>query len=222
MKSAAHARAFVCFEPMSDPIFQLTQAVYEKIVSHAREGKPQEVCGILRGQGRCAFEAVRAHNLAPDPIHDYEVDPQTLLLQFEFEPAGDEMVAIYHSHPVSPAYPSASDAWSAHYPDCTYLICSLQDDTVPVVRAFRLLPHDVSLDLPTLRASLDFDETRPGRFAYYQSAQTAPPPILQPVAASVPAPFYIVFEVDPETGQRLPPRVVSLSEEHIQILSRCA
>ena len=29
---------------------QLTRTVYDGIVAHAREGKPEEICGILRGR----------------------------------------------------------------------------------------------------------------------------------------------------------------------------
>jgi proteasome lid subunit RPN8/RPN11 len=198
---------------------ELTEAVYEEILTHAREGKPQEVCGILRGRGPTAFQLVRGRNIAPDPIQDYVIDTQTLLRQFDFEEEGDEMVAIYHSHPVSPAYPSASDAWNAHYPDTAYIICSLEVDDAPVVRAFRLTSHNVSLDLARTRNALDFDETRPGRFAYYQAEDTPQPPVLADVCDLVPAPFYIVFETHQETGKSLTVRVVSVLERQIQVVS---
>jgi proteasome lid subunit RPN8/RPN11 len=194
--------------------FWLTQAIYDEIVAHARAGKPQEVCGILRGRGGRAVEVLRGRNVATDPIRDYEVDAQTLLRQLDFEEAGDEMVAIYHSHPTSTAYPSASDAWNAHYPNCAYLICSFQDDEIPLLRAFGLVNHDVVLDLDNLRSELEFYETRPGRFAYYQMADAPVPLVLQPLAAQIP--FYVVFE---KAGKNLPPRLVSVLEYQIQIIS---
>ena len=80
------------------------------------------------GRGLVAFEAVAGRNIAAERIENYEVDPQTLLLQFAFEDGGDEMMGIYHSHPVSVAYPSATDAWNAYYPECIYFICSLEYD----------------------------------------------------------------------------------------------
>lgn len=198
--------------------FILTPSVLNEIVAHAREGKPEEVCGILRGRGNRAFAVVRARNIAPDPVNDYTVDDQTLLKQFEFEETGDEMVAIYHSHPVTPAYPSASDAWNAYYPDCAYLICSLQDEPSPVVRAFRLISHDQPLDLSALTAALDFYETRPGRFAFFQSDERALPPVLQFAELRVPTPFYIVYETD-QRGKNQRVRLVSVIEEplHIEI-----
>lgn len=196
--------------------FYLTQALYDEIVAHTRAGKPQEVCGILRGRAARAFEAVRGRNVASDPIHDYEVDPQTLLRQSDFEEAGDELVAIYHSHPASPAYPSASDAWNALYPDCAYLICSLQNDDAPVMRAFRLIELGFPLDVDSLCTELEFDETRPGRFGYFQSVGTPIPVALRPLTTHVP--FYIVFESSAREGKNPPPRVVSVLEIQIKIV----
>jgi proteasome lid subunit RPN8/RPN11 len=148
-------------------------AVWEEIVAHAREGKPHEVCGIVRGKGLLAHSAVRGQNIAAEKVENYEVDAQTLLLQFAFEDAGDEMVAIYHSHPVSVAYPSATDAWNAHYPECVYLICSLEHDEAPVLRAFRLTAQYEEIDVEALREALPFFETRPRLFAFYQPAGEA-------------------------------------------------
>ena len=202
---------------MTSDTLCLTQAAYDEIVAHARAGKPQEVCGILRGRGPQAFQVVRGRNVASDPVKDYTVDPQTLLRQFDFE-KGDEMVAIYHSHPATAAYPSASDAWNAHYPDCAYLICSLEDDAAPLVRAFRLIAHQLPLDLAELRAELEFDETRPGLFAYYQAVNTPIPSVLQSVAAQVPLPFYVIFGLPEKAGKNYASRIVSIVEHQVQVV----
>jgi proteasome lid subunit RPN8/RPN11 len=54
------------------------------------------------------------------------------------EARGQEIVANYHSHPISPAYPSARDVAHAGWPEIVYLICSLEWPEAPVVRAFRI------------------------------------------------------------------------------------
>lgn len=203
---------------MSDTpeIVRMSRAVYEAIVAHARAGKPEEVCGVIRGRGLMAMEAVRGRNIAADRIENYEVDPQTLLLQFDFEDQGDEMMGIYHSHPVSEAYPSATDAWNAHYPDCIYFICSLEHDDRPVIRSFRLTPHWIDVDLVRLRREVPFTETRPHLFAYYQKAGSAPPSPLAPLASLVPAPFYVDFYTD-DRGEVVDSRIVSVVEHPVKV-----
>lgn len=130
-------------------------------MAHAREGWPDEVCGILSGKAGVATGLVRARNVAEDRRLNYTVDPQTLLRQFDFEEAGEELIAIYHSHPSSPAYPSATDARQATYPDAVYLICSLQPLKAPVVRGYRLIAqaydgHASDYPLQPVRGRADF------------------------------------------------------------------
>ena len=130
--------------PGAHSTLTLPLAIQAEIIAHAREGWPDEVCGILSGKAGVAASLVRARNVAEDRRINYTVDPQTLLRQFDFEDAGEELIAIYHSHPSSPAYPSATDAQLATYPDAVYLICSLQSREAPVVRGYRLIaqPYD--------------------------------------------------------------------------------
>jgi proteasome lid subunit RPN8/RPN11 len=210
---------------MKKDAFFMTRSVYDAIIVHARDGEPEEVCGILRGSGDLAFDLVRGKNVAPDPVMDYVIDAQTLLRQFDFEEDGDEMVGVYHSHPVSPAYPSGSDAWSAHYPDAVYIICSLENDQPlsgrdPVVRAFQFREHDVALDVTELCLELDFDETRPGRFSFYQAQNEPLPPALDQHCSAIPRPFYIVFETSENEGKTTISRVVSIVERDVQIRDR--
>ncbi len=195
---------------MPKPI-RLPRSIVAEIIAHAREGKPEEVCGILRGRDNRATDLYRARNIAADRIENYTVDPQTLLKQFEFEEQGDRMVAIYHSHPVSEAYPSATDAWNAHYPDSVYLICSLEQDDAPVIRGFYLWPEYPDLDIQALRRALPFREVRPRLFGYYQPADAPVPEVLAELVAETPPPFYIVFSTD-AAGQVEDARVVQVVE----------
>src|SRR5689334_1150285 len=188
----------------------ISQAIYDEIIVHAREGKPEEICGILSGNNLQAKKLIRGRNIATERIENYEVDPQTLLMQFNFDDPEDEMMGIYHSHPVSVAYPSATDAWNANYPDSIYFICSLEHDDAPVIRAFRMTTHFLDLDIPALRQALAFYETRPGLFAYYQGPDKPAHAALAEIAQQTPKPFYVVYYVG--EGQELDSRVVSLEE----------
>jgi proteasome lid subunit RPN8/RPN11 len=203
---------------MLEPVL-LPPTVHAAIITHARAGKPEEICGVVRGRGLAAFEAVAGRNTAAERIENYEVDPQTLLLQFAFEDAGDEMMGIYHSHPVSVAWPSATDAWNAYYPECVYFICSLEHDDAPMLRAFRLTTHWIDVDAEQLRSALPFYETRPHLFAYYQPANAPLPDVLRTVAADVHASFYIDFMTG-EQGEIIDTRVVSVAEHPVQIVAQ--
>ncbi|RME48739.1 MAG: M67 family peptidase [Chloroflexi bacterium] len=67
------------------------------------------------------------------------MDPQEQLRIFkELEAQGWDVAGIYHSHPASPAYPSATDMRLAFYPDAVYFIISLMQRDRPEIRAFRL------------------------------------------------------------------------------------
>ena len=198
-------------------IVYLARTVYDGIIAHAREGKPEEICGILRGRAGRATQLYRARNLAEDKIDNYDVDPQTLLKQFEFEEAGDEMVAIYHSHPVSVAYPSATDAWNAHYPETYYLICSLEFDDAPALRAFRMEPKWPDAGIEATRTTVPFDEVRPGLFGFYQAANAPVPNALADLLDGIEPPLYIVFDVD-ESGAVDDFRVVNVHEFPVQVL----
>ncbi len=70
----------------------------------------------------------------------YRLDPEEQFRAFtEIEDKGWELLAIYHSHSHSPAYPSATDLELAFYPDALYLIISLADRDRPTIRAFRIV-----------------------------------------------------------------------------------
>ena len=92
--------------------------------------------------------ALRPHaypgrNISPTPAVAYELDHDTLARVFEFEDAGLELVAIYHSHPHGPETPSPTDIAQAFYPDSGYLIVSLATPDWPVVRGFRITVEGV-------------------------------------------------------------------------------
>jgi [CysO sulfur-carrier protein]-S-L-cysteine hydrolase len=56
----------------------------------------------------------------------------------EIDAAGWDLLAIYHSHTRSAAYPSHTDVELAFFPDTLYLIVSLADRERPEIRAFRI------------------------------------------------------------------------------------
>jgi proteasome lid subunit RPN8/RPN11 len=109
---------------------------WEAIVAHAREEAPNECCGYVRAREGRVEEVFRARNLRASR-YGYELDSRSLLAANELDDQGFE-VAIYHSHPRSPAEPSQTDINLAHYPHWTYLIVSLDGEAGARVRAWRI------------------------------------------------------------------------------------
>ena len=174
----------------------LPQNIQDAIIAHAREGEPEEICGLLRGMDGIVIDYQRARNVATNPIMDYEVDPAALLVQFLWEEQGDGMVAIYHSHPEDPAYPSASDAINAHYPDAVYIICSLLDEEHPDLKGYRMRTLKGDIDLDSVRNELPFYETRPGRWAFHLPADAPAPECLTSAGRPEGLALYVVYEMD--------------------------
>lgn len=108
-----------------------------QIIAHALAGYPEEVCGLVSGKDGVAIAVHPGRNISAAPRTTFELDPETLAKQIDFEEAGLELVAIYHSHPHGPATPSEIDVERAAYPDAFYLICDLADPDRPVLRVFR-------------------------------------------------------------------------------------
>jgi len=119
----------------------------DEIVAHARESAPRECCGVIVGLSGQPGELRRMTNTY-EGIDFYEVDGRELLsLMKELDEKGWDFTAIYHSHPVSPAYPSPRDVEYAGYPDTAYIICSLENPDAPVVRAFAIVDAQIT-ELP--------------------------------------------------------------------------
>ena len=68
----------------------------------------------------------------------YSIEAQDLLrIVVDIEDADEDIVAIYHSHVESPAFPSRTDVELAQWPDAAYMIVSLGSEP-PEVKAFMI------------------------------------------------------------------------------------
>ncbi len=118
---------------------ELGSALYEEIVEHGLREFPNEACGLVAGRDGQAVRVYRMRNADASPV-SYRLEPAEQLRAFrEIEGEGLELLAIYHSHTHSEAYPSETDRRQAFYPESRYLILSLADREHPVLRAFRIV-----------------------------------------------------------------------------------
>ncbi len=130
---------------------RIARSLVDEMVEHAREDLPNECCGMVGGREGEATEVIRVANSAASPLR-YEMDPQEQYDTLKaIEDGGGELLAIYHSHTKSAAYPSQTDVNQAvAWPDQIYVIVSLADEDAPDVKAYLLKDlriADVALDV---------------------------------------------------------------------------
>lgn len=111
------------------------------MIAHALEENPQECCGILSGKDASVMKLYRITNATPSPFR-YQMDPQDFLNAMQDGDAkGWDMLAFYHSHTHSPAYPSQTDirmAVESWMLDVYYVLISLENHEEPEIRTFHI------------------------------------------------------------------------------------
>lgn len=117
----------------------ISAALADELLAHARSEVPNEACGILSGsaaEGR-ATTYHPARNAEASP-YVYTVHPDDLVrIVLGIEDAGDDLVAIFHSHTHTPAEPSPTDRRQAMYPDAFYVLATLADPGAEPMEALR-------------------------------------------------------------------------------------
>ncbi|MFJ3965375.1 Mov34/MPN/PAD-1 family protein [Streptomyces sp. NPDC090036] len=107
----------------------LTQALYDRIVEHARQDHPDEACGVVAGPAGTGRPErfVPMLNAARSPTF-YEFDSKDLLkLYRDLDDRDEEPVIVYHSHTATEAYPSRTDVTYANEPGAHYVVVSTAD-----------------------------------------------------------------------------------------------
>jgi proteasome lid subunit RPN8/RPN11 len=97
---------------------RLPSVLAGRLLDHAVRELPNEACALLGGDAMTGTVRTLhpARNMMASPYR-YEVDPRDLVeIVHRIEGEGDDLVAIFHSHPGGPAVPSPTDVRDARYP----------------------------------------------------------------------------------------------------------
>jgi proteasome lid subunit RPN8/RPN11 len=135
----------------------------QELIAHAREGTPEEVCGILAGRDGRVERVFRVSNTADavsaergvfreresgvaapgrKPVH-YYMDPRDQLRVYnEIDDLGLDVIGYYHSHTHSEARPSPTDIRLATDLTPVYVLVSLVEPAT--VRAWRIVKADAT------------------------------------------------------------------------------
>jgi len=125
-------------------VIEISDEFVLEMVEHSRLENPNECCGILAGTEGKVTKLYRIQNSTPSPFR-YVMDPnEQLKAMKDADERSLDLMAFYHSHTHSPAYPSDTDirmATESGWVDFCYVLVSLEDSSKPDVRFF-----DVSAD----------------------------------------------------------------------------
>jgi [CysO sulfur-carrier protein]-S-L-cysteine hydrolase len=123
-------------------LLRILRTDYEEMIAQARAEQPNECVGLLAGVVEAGVgRVVRRYplvNAAASPVLYIANDHMLFKAHKDMRDSRLEMLAVYHSHPTSPAVPSATDhAQWMHGPEVVCLILSLLDDP-PSMRGWLL------------------------------------------------------------------------------------
>ena len=125
-------------------LFRIPRPLLAAVRERARLEPGREVCGLLAGPPDAApSRHIPITNRAER--HDrFDMDAAELIDAFRaMREAGEELAAIYHSHPFGPAEPSATDIAECQYPEAVHLIVGLAGGALEA-RAYRIADGEVS------------------------------------------------------------------------------
>ena len=125
---------------------KIPRALAQEMIEHARRDAPNECCGILAGTDGTVTRVYPATNIDRSPVK-YTIDPAEMPGIFhDAEQSGHNILAFYHSHTSSEAYPSVTDIRlvpPADLFDYLYVIVSVAQADAPVIRSFRIVDKRV-------------------------------------------------------------------------------
>ena len=115
----------------------IPKSIYAAVLAHGRAGFPQETCGILGGSEGVVSEFYPMTNTDQSREHFMMEPKEQFAVARDLRAKGKTMLAVYHSHPDTPARPSAEDIRLARTPGVATVILSLAGPE-PVLKSFRI------------------------------------------------------------------------------------
>lgn len=132
---------------------QLPRALVNQILHHVQSTPEFEACGLIGAHGGLPRSCYPVGNAADAPRVRFRLDPAGQIAAMrEMRERGEELFAIFHSHPDAPARPSPADLEEAAYPEALYLVISLGVKGVLEMRGFRIDADKRVEEMPLLLA----------------------------------------------------------------------
>ncbi len=126
-----------------DLAINIPRSIFDDIINQAFDEQPCECCGLLGGRSSQVVSRYPLANKSPEPERRYFAAPEDLFEAMRrMRSESEDLIAIYHSHPRGPAYPSPTDIELAFYQEAVYLIIGLEPQVE--MRAFTINGQQVT------------------------------------------------------------------------------
>ena len=132
----------------------IPKSIYEAVLAHGRAGFPQETCGILGGNAGLVSEFYPMTNTDQSREHFMMEPKEQFAVAKDLRAKGKAIVAIYHTHPDTPARPSEEDIRLAKTPGVSTAILSLAGPE-PVLKSFRIFDGVSELEPVEIREAAE-------------------------------------------------------------------
>jgi len=143
---------------MTATAIQIPRRLTNELLHLAQLSPDAEICGLVGGKNGIPHTCYPIDNISHQPVNRYQLDAkQQIAAMKKLRDNGEELFAIYHSHPAAPAEPSSFDREQAAYQDILYLIISLNTKGVLEMRGFRIENTQV------YEVNLELTEEEPGK-----------------------------------------------------------
>ena len=135
---------------MNSPDIQIPRKLTNQLLHLAQISPDTEVCGLISSKNGLPAHCYPIKNAAEHPQQRFLLDAgQQISAMAKMRELGEELFAIYHSHPAAPATPSIYDLEQASYPEALYLIISLNTKGILEMRGFKI-DQKTAVEIPLI------------------------------------------------------------------------
>lgn len=126
---------------------KLPRTLVNQLLQHAQRSDNTEICGFISSLDGAPKRIYPIPNIAMPAARQFEMAPKEQIDALrQIREQGEELFAIYHSHPASSAVPSQQDIDEYSYPEALSLIISLNTKGVLEMRGYKM-ERDSAIEL---------------------------------------------------------------------------
>lgn len=124
---------------MTPDHIQIPRKITNQLLHLAQISPDLEVCGLIGSKNSLPSSCYPVKNSAEHPQQRFQLDAaEQIAAMAKMRDQGEQLFAIYHSHPSAPATPSITDLELASYPEALYLIISLNTKGILEMRGYKI------------------------------------------------------------------------------------